>query len=373
LQNRDRIADEQTSEDLTLHIAAKDSIFMLDRFNIWINEVPLFGMKGVSIRKERKNIFDTTITIRLSHGQNRIETSVANINGIESYRKPLLVKCNADNKDPGKVYFVGVGINEFADPSNNLKWCVQDIRDLAKALQQKYGNRLVIVDTLFNEHATRTDIRNIKQKLYKTGVNDEVIFSYSGHGLLSKEYDYYISSYTINFNDPKQGGIPYDEIENMLDSIPARKKILLLDACNSGELDKDEMKKIQAATASLAQNQTSISSNGRGAIVTATGDSATRAGLQNSFDLMQSLFVNVGKGTGAIVISASGGVQFAQERSELGHGVFTYSVIEAINKFPNIKVSAFRKYIGDRVTELTNGLQKPTTRNEPVAVDWELW
>ena len=74
-----------------------------------------------------------------------------------------------------------------------------------------------------------------------------------------------------------------------------------------------------------------------------------KLGLQNSFELMQNLFVNVSKGTGAIIISASGGVQFAQECSELGHGVFTYSVIEAMKKYPNMKVSEFKKYIGDKV------------------------
>ena len=50
---------------------------------------------------------------------------------------------------------------------------------------------------------------------------------------------------------------------------------------------------------------------------------------------MQNLFVNVSKGTGAIIISASGGVQFVQERSEPGHGVFTdrgYRIHEQISK-----------------------------------------
>ena len=77
--------------------------------------------------------------------------------------------------------------------------------------------------------------------------------------------------------------------------------------------------------------------------------------------------------TGAIIIAASGGVQFAQEKSDLGHGVFTYSIIEAMKKYPTIKVSALKKYIGDRVMQLTNGMQKPTTRDETIAVDWEVW
>jgi hypothetical protein len=40
---------------------------------------------------------------------------------------------------------------------------------------------------------------------------------------------------------------------------------------------------------------------------------------------------------------------------------------------PSIKISDFKKYIGNRVIELTNGLQKPTTRNETIAVDWDVW
>ena len=369
--DRDAIESEQKNEKLSIHIKGIDRTVMLERFNVWINEVPLFGMKGFNMKKENRKVLDTTINITLSTGENRIETSVTNINGIESYRKPLSVEYIPAEGKRSKIYFIGIGINHFADSSHNLKWCEQDIRDLTKSMRSKYGDQLVIVDTLYNENATRTNIHDLKKKLMNTGVNDKVIISYSGHGLLSKDYDYYLSSYTVNFKNPEEGGIPYDEIENMLDSIPARKKILLLDACNSGEVDKDEMKKIETASSNLANTNTTA--NTRGAIVTSIGNNSTKLGLQNSFELMQSLFVNVGKGTGAIIISASGGVQFAQERSELGHGVFTYSVIEAMNKFTNIKVSSFKKYIGNRVMELTNGLQKPTTRNETIAVDWEVW
>ena len=206
-----------------------------------------------------------------------------------------------------------------------------------------------------------------------TRINDKVIISYSGHGLLNKEYDYYLSAYNMNFDKPEEGGIPYDAIENLLDSIPARQKILLLDACNSGEVDKEGMQKINSSNDELAKNKVTVSPGSKGVHATNTAVSAGKLGLQNSFELMQHLFVNVGKGTGAIIISASGGVQFAQERSELGHGVFTYSVIEAIKNNDHLKVSAFKKYIGNRVLELTNGLQKPTTRNETIAVDWEVW
>lgn len=44
-----------------------------------------------------------------------------------------------------------------------------------------------------------------------------------------------------------------------------------------------------------------------------------------------------------------------------------------MNEYPSIKISELKKIVGERVLQLTNGLQKPTSRNETIAVDWEVW
>ncbi|MFT3705346.1 MAG: caspase family protein [Agriterribacter sp.] len=371
--NRNAIKLEQQTEMLELQIKANDNAYPLDRYNIWVNEVPLFGQRGISIKNENTRSLNKTINIQLSPGDNRIETSVTNVNGIESYRMPLSVKYITTKATPQKVYFIGIGINEFADNSHNLTWCVQDIKDLTTSMQSKYNNQFIILDTLYNQKVTRSNIQSLKQKLLNTSINDKVIIAFSGHGLLSKSYDYYLSSYNINFIQPEVDGIPYDVIESLLDSIPARQKILLLDACHSGEVDKEELQKINNAKNALVKNNVTATSGIKGLVGGGGDENSGKLGLQNSFELMQNLFVNVGKGTGAIIISASGGVQFAQERSELGHGVFTYSVIEAMKNNEHMKVADFKKYVGNRVLELTNGLQKPTTRNETIAADWNVW
>jgi hypothetical protein len=370
---RNAINPAQKNEQLTLHIRASDKTYNLDRYNIWLNEVPVYGQRGINIRKNKTKVLDKTVIVKLSAGENRIEVSVTNVNGAESYRKPLIVNYTPQTVVEPKIYFAGIGINNFKDSTNNLRWCVQDIRDLVIMMKEKYGNQLVILDTLFNEEVTPAAVKKIKQKLQQTAINDKVIISYSGHGLLSKNFDYYLSSYNVNFSKPESGGILYEEFEELLDSIPARRKILFLDACHSGELDKDELQKINATEKSLAMNNVKVNSGNRGGVVTVEERPSSVIGLKNSFELMQSLFVNVGKGTGATVISASGGVQFAQERSDLGHGVFTYSLIEVMKKYSTIKVSDLKKYIGQRVTELTNGLQVPTSRSELVSVDWNVW
>ena len=138
-------------------------------------------------------------------------------------------------------------------------------------------------------------------------------------------------------------------------------------------MDKDEIKKLNASENALTKNNVTVNAGTKGGKITVEESASSVVGLKNSFELMQNLFVNVGKGTGATIISASGGVQFAQERSDLGHGVFTYSLIEAMKNYSTIKISALKNYIGKRVTELTNGLQVPTSRAELVSVDWSVW
>lgn len=365
--NREQISYQQKKEILKLKIHAADSIYRLDRLNIWINEVPLFGLKGISIKERRSKVYDTTIAVHLSQGENRIETSVTNVNGTESYHMPLYVNYSPAQPVKETVYFIGIGINEFADSAHNLRWCVKDISNLALKLKEKYP--AIIIDTLFNRNVTVSNVRKLKQQLLKTTVNDKVIIAYSGHGMLSKQYDYFLSAYNVNFSQPEENGIAYEEIENLLDGIAARKKLLLLDACHSGELDKDELLAIQ-------DNQRKTGNRGvlvnRGSNEEETGRTKT-VGLQNSFELMQSLFVNVGKGTGAVVIAAAGGVQFAQERGDLQNGVFSFALLEAMEQYKTMTVSQLKTYVEKRVEDMTKGHQRPTTRNELKETDWMLW
>ncbi len=359
--NRDKIEFEQKDGKLKLDIKSADSTYKLDRFNLWVNETPLYGQRGISIRKQNKNNFDSSITINLSQGENKIETSISNVNGTESYRMPLIVNYTPANKQTEKTYLIGIGIDQFVDSKYNLKYSTKDIRDLSKKLKEKYKD--IIIDTLFNENVTISNVKALKQKLLQTTVNDKVIISYSGHGMLSKDFDYFLSTYAVNFEKPEENGLPYDELESLLDSIPARKKLMLIDACHSGEVDKDDLIALEATDKKLIKGLKPVAYKKEGHL-----------GLKNSFELMQSLFVNVGKSTGAIIISAAAGTEFALEGIDnLPNGVFTYSILDAMNKYPTMKISELKKIVGERVVQLTNGLQKPTSRNETIAVDWKVW
>lgn len=363
--NREEIRFEQSGNVLRLRIKGRDSAFYLDRFNVWVNEAPVFGLKGVSLKNRRANILDTTLQVLLSNGTNIIETSVTNVNGTESFRMPLTVSHQPSEAQPGKVHFIGIGIDRFLDNRQNLNYSVKDIRDLAEKLREKFGEALVM-DTLFNEEVTVSNVIALRAKLLNTTVNDKVILSYSGHGLLSRQYDYFLSTYGVDFKNPEANGLPYESLEGLLDSIPARKKLVLIDACHSGEVDKEEAQQYRRVLSEKSGEGL------RGGGVENT-DITQRVGMKNSFELMQQLFVNVGRSTGATVISAAGGLQLAQEGGGRQNGVFTYSILEFLKKQRSATVSELKEYVNKRVPELTNGLQQPTTRTETKQADWQVW
>ncbi len=360
--NIDNINYEQTSEKISIHIKGNDDAFLLDRLNIWVNEVPMFGQHGILLRQKKINTLDTILNIPLSIGKNTIEVSIVNSNGSESYRAPLRLNYIPKSPKATTTYFIGIGVDDYKNNNQNLQFCIKDIRDLSRALKAKHGKNIVI-DTLFNKEVTVDALSKLKSKLLSTGINDRVIVSYSGHGVLNKDFDYFLGTYEINFNEPSEGGLPYTFLEELLDSIPARQKLLLLDACHSGEVDKEEKDAIEKT----------LPTGAKGIKLGKIEQTQPRLGLKNSFELMQELFVNVHKGTGATIISAAAGTQYALELGDLENGVFTYSILEAMKTSTHMRVSALKNYVGIRVSALTNGAQKPTSRNETLEADWDVW
>ena len=98
-----------------------------------------------------------------------------------------------------------------------------------------------------------------------------------------------------------------------------------------------------------------------------------------SYDLMKDLFADLNS-SGIIITSASSGLGYAIENKEYQNGVFTYAILRGLkdnladeNKDSKIQVSELRKYIISQVFSLTNGAQKPTSRQENVEFDFRVW
>lgn len=357
---------------IQLRVRASDSKYNLDRLRIDVNGVPLHGTAGLSLRKDAKQQWEQEVEVELSAGQNRVDVSVLNEKGAESLKQSLSIRCDAPPRKPD-LYVVAVGISDYVDGRFRLTYADKDARDLAALLEGKWERfGAVKVLRILNRDATRENILKAAEFLKPCRVDDAVVLFFAGHGLLDAKLDYYFATADIDFADPTKRGLPYEAIEELLDVTHARRKLLLMDTCHSGELDKDD---IQVAK---AEKKPEGSVTARAIRNGLTPDVKPKLGLTNSSQLLQGMFADLRRGTGAVVVASAGGAEYALESPEWKNGVFTHAVLRGLkgeadrNKDGRVQVSELRDFVEQEVKRLTGGRQSPTARSENLLFDFTL-
>ncbi|MBC7534506.1 MAG: WD40 repeat domain-containing protein, partial [Ferruginibacter sp.] len=165
-------------------------------------------------------IFVIEDSVYLGQGKNNVEAVYSNRSSAESRKEKIIITYSPSIKIAPKVWFIGVGISNYQDATMNLKYPVKDIRDITRDFKRKYPG--LVIDTLLNEKATRDQLLALREKLMKTDINDKVIVSFSGHGLLSDSLNWYFATYDIDLKKPEVNGLSYAMMEGILDGIPAR-------------------------------------------------------------------------------------------------------------------------------------------------------
>lgn len=367
-----RPAAQSSERVLDLHVTANDSRYKLDRINIYVNNVPLHGSGGIDLKKLNAQHHTQTIPVELNRGKNQVLVSVLNEKGVESLAETFEVTYTGNAGKPN-LYVLAIGVSKYAQSSMNLTYAAKDARDIAELISQrknKFEN--IYVDTLLNEKATLNNIVASAAKLKQSTVDDQVIVFIAGHGLLNSDLDYYIGTHDIDFVKPEDKGLAYERLEDMLMTIPARNKVLLMDACHSGEVDKEEVMLVAANTEKVDGGQIQFRA--------VSGKVLPRVGLQNSFELMKHLFADLRRGSGTSVVSSAGGAEYAMEGRQWKNGIFTYCMVSGlkdkkadIDKDGKVMLSELQKYLQVEVPRLTTGKQTPTSRAENLYNDVEIW
>lgn len=372
IKNRESLPAVSQDGKFDLNISFHDSKYKLDRINVWINDVAIYGTSGMSLRAQNLNSCDTTLYLNLARGSNRIEVSVMNQAGVESYKEAIEVTTETGKEKPD-LYIVSLGVSTYRDTRYNLSYASKDAKDLVKTFQSSPMFGKVHERVLTDEMVNMENLSKIHNFLADAGIDDQVIVFVAGHGVLDENFDYYYASYDMDFSHPSVNGIPYGAIEKLLDGIKPLKKLLFMDTCHSGELDKDEIQKSGASSES-AEN---VSFRAVGVSVE---NKKNQLGLQNTSELMRSLFTDLRKGTGSTVISSAGGVEFAMESDQWKNGLFTYCMIDGLtsakadlNHDGAIMVSEIQDYVQGEVSRLSGGKQTPTSRMENRALDYRIW
>jgi len=373
ITDKDKLPISYDLKTFTININANANGSILQNLKVWVNDVPIYGSKGFDLSKLNTENFKKEIDIELSEGKNKIQVAVLNNKGVESLKDTKYIEYTGA-KIKHDLYIVAIGVSKYTDSQYNLTYAAKDVNDFIKYMQKQEASfNQIHVYKFIDADATVNNILKIKEELQNTHVDDEVVVYFAGHGLLNKDLDYFLGMYDVNFEKPEVNGLSIDDFESLVDGIPSRKKTMFIDACHSGEVDKEGILNIKE---NIAESNSPVVFRG-GNIPNNTKINRTNRSLENSFELMKETFTDLRRGSGAMIISSAGGGEFALESDTWKNGVFTYSILQGLesgdadyNGDNNISITELATYVSNNVRQLTAGQQNPTFRRENLEFDY---
>ena len=240
----------------------------------------------------RKTI-TATYRLRPIAGQNLFHSNAVSSESILGATNLTTVTVQAPPREP-VLHVLTVAINDYLDPQLQLNYALPDARGIQQIMEAEYGQifgevRLIEV---FDDKATRRGMQQALASLENTAPEDVVVIYYAGHGEATDK-DFYFVTYEFELplsnNRLERRALSAGSMKDFIEKIGARRVIMLIDACKSG---------------------TAV------------------AGFQDQMD--RRVIRKLGQSVGLHIVSATAKEQFAVEHEELGHGVFTYALIEAM-------------------------------------------
>lgn len=379
--NTESINYSTSEEYIELNIKSS-AVNYLKELKVWINGVPLFKSEFV-IEGKKQNSLNKSFLVPLMRGENRIKLQVIDQSGQWSQDKFLQINCSKPFVKPD-LHLIVLSVSNYQNAQYNLKYAVKDGRDFVSTFIDSKGEKRlgfpsrfnkIYLDTLYDEQATKVNYLSLFEKLKSTKPEDYVYIYVSGHGLLDTSLNFYFATFDVDFDDPAHNGLSFSKIEEIFNGVPARQRLILMDACHSGEvLDVEKEEGKQVALPSGAKGQI-VGFNYKGTFVEEVGEEKVELN-----EIRQELFSNYSSTSGATVISAASGNSYALESDEWNNGIFTYSVITGLihrladlNNDGDVSVNELSKFVFREVKEKTNGRQIPNDRQENIENNFRIW
>lgn len=353
ITNRDEITGSLVKDKVTLSISAEDTVAALKSLHVLINDVPIYGTKGKNIGN--RGTYNGTVELALGEGVNHITVYCLNTNGQESLHHQVVVENNVP-AEYRRLYVAAVGVSEYDDDSQNLQFAASDARSLAKAFENNNG-KFTEVKTMVIENGdfNKDSLAKLRAFLNQTSRNDVAILYYAGHGVLDASLNYYLGCTATDFVHPEKSSVRYEDFQDVLDAIPSLHRYCIVDACHSGDIDKDEA--LAVNTMPIAEyGELRFRSTGRHVISTVNREVARQ---------YHSMFVDLSQKSGITVVASSNGDELSMESPEYGGGLFTCALTEALSGLcdsdtdGNITSSELLEYARTRVATVSSGLQNP--------------
>jgi len=298
------------------------------------------GVAVVPSQDIQQSTLEFSETVLLREGENLITVVAYDGNQLTSTRTLRVSR----EVDKGQIWAVVIGISQYKTV-RPLKYADKDALAFRDYLTQNLGVTPDHLTVLTNEQAT---LFNLKRSLgtdlkRHAGPKDTVIIFYAGHGAPEPDasspdgdgLEKYLIPYDADPQDLYTTGLPMREVETIFHRLSAERVMFITDSCYSG------------ATAGRTFST-----------------AARRANLSDGF------LTRLSKGKGRVVLTASRAGEVSEERDDLGHGVFTYYLLEGLRGKADVDgdsivtVDEAYSYISTHVPQATGQNQHPVKKGE---------
>jgi WD40 repeat protein/uncharacterized caspase-like protein len=359
-------AVKQDDKMVTVQCTISDTDYALRRYNIFVNDVPLFGAYGRDIDGGVKKL-DINEKFELTTGQNKIEISCINEKGAESYR--ALTYAEYRQQTRGDLYYLGFGVSKYRNESLNLQYADKDARDLAELFTKMKGVMFneVYARVYADREVTADNVKKAKEMLKNAKPDDTFVLFIAGQGMHDndRESTYYYLTYDAELGRLSATAVNFEMLEDLMQGIAPRNKLFLMDTCESGEVDDV----VQTTFYTSAKSRGIKARAARGVVF--IDDEAKEKPAQKKRDYLfqrdRFIYNDLSRRSGAIVFSSSKGGEFSYESESVQNGFFTEEIIRAITSGEAdadgdgaVSIDELRNFVAKEVPALTSDLQHPT-------------
>ena len=228
--------------------------------------------------------------------------------------------------------------------------------------------------SLVNETATKAAFTEASQWLSQSRVNDTVVVFLAGHGVHDRDPDatYYFLTHEADPTRLADTSVSYEAIEALMAGVPARRKLLLIDTCESGELDEAIFAGYVGTASSRSLRGRAVPrapAESRGMAVVTAPVQALRPYLLDRNRLIMS---DMSRRSGAVVFSSCLGNELSYECDSYRNGYFTAGILRTLRgeegaaNSGTIDTFQLRQAVKAWVEKETGGLQHPTVDRDNV-------
>jgi WD40 repeat protein len=325
-----------TDEQLPLRLKITDAGGGIGEVRVLLNGTAVAAAAARNLTStDVKSFQDATHTIplRLVNGTNRLTVIAFNANNSMS-SNPVsgVVEVKLRTFEKPQLHALVVGIQQYSNPKLTLRYPKADAEAFAKMLRQKAKGLFDTVDVRLRtepDQTTRAALLGDFEQLKSIHPDDVFIFYIASHGTV-EDIDFATKEYfliTSNVGSLSSAAIERDalgknELTRLIASIPATKKVLFLDTCQSGAFGEE-----------LFAN--------------AAGRGLSGAAAMNVLS----------QAVGSTILTAATSDQEALEGYK-EHGIFTYVLLDALSgkadagKRGYVTTTAIAEYLEDEVPKL---------------------